>query len=747
MKLGYYMISLVAATALAASPLSIEKIVVNSTLQSDSDEFFKDGNLSQKQNTQSYTQKSISTLSTQANMNPYTVIQFSPSVNFTPVDETGSNEPSYHDPIRIRGKSQSGPGGVYMIEGIPLSSNPGGGKEMIDMENVSSIDLYKGYLSVDKNLGFSSLIGKIDMNIMAPSKKAGATVSQSFGSNNFKRTFLRTDTGKIGDFSIFGSFSSTSNEKSKGKGELKRLNGMLGLSYEPTDDFKADLTMVRNSDNHHNYASLSYAQASDLGSYFNQDYAMTQPTASNDVNYYDWNKQSFDTTALFGNFEYKPTNDDKIVFKPYYKKDVGDYWFSKVNSDSTKNRVMDWHMDHDLYGGIVSYEHAFDEALKAKIGYWYHKQLPPGPPTDQKKYKVVNGNLVFDGYGILAKSDHHTIESPFVELSGDMSSFHYSLGMQYQTFTIGAIDSYTGTSSATSQDYDTALATSTYDTWASVSSKTFHTFIPSVYLGYELTNESSLYLDYSRTYGFDVNLYPTYVSNRSTFVSKGVTLQSLWDKLNLETSDNIDLGVKTNVGAVTLNPSLFVSFVKNKQANVYDSQYGVSYPANVGDALGYGAEFAANGPINESLEFLLSLSYNKFAFTQDFQSSSTSTTDIKGNQLPDAPEIMAKGAVSYYFDNWTFTPSVRYTSSRYGDVENTQKMDAFALVDMDASYKGASLFGSNSTLYRITATNLTDEKYISTIITADNVLASTTTSSTYQTGARFGLYGSINLKY
>ena len=398
MKLHYYTISLVAATMIAASPLSVEKIVVNSTIQSDNDQFFTDNNKTAKTNTQSFVQKSLSTLSTQANMNPYTVIQFSPSVNFTPVDQTGSNEPSYHDPIRIRGKSQSGPGGVYMINGMPISSNPGGGKQMIDMEDVSSIDLHKGYLGVEKNLGFSSLIGKIDMNILAAKQKGGATLSQSFGSDSFKRTFLRFDTGKIGDVSVFGSISSLSNEKSKGDGDLHRVNGMVGISYKPNESFKADVYMLRNADKHHNYASLNYTEAKDLGTYFNKDFATAHPTASNDVNYYDWNRQNFDTTAFLGDFEYKPTSDNTIVLKPYYKKDVGDYWFSKVNaSDATKNRVMNWHMDHDLFGGLASYEHTFDEALKAKIGYWYHKQLPPGPPTDQKKYKVVNGALVFDG--------------------------------------------------------------------------------------------------------------------------------------------------------------------------------------------------------------------------------------------------------------------------------------------------------------------------------------------------------------
>lgn len=742
MKFSLPLLSLVTCSLLVAAPLSVEKIVVNSTAQEDSDLFVADSNATDDKT--SYTQKSISTLSTQANMNPYTVIQFSPSVNFTPVDQTGSNEPSYHDPIRIRGKSQSGPGGVYMINSMPVSSNPGGGKQMLDMENVSSIDLYKGYLSVDKNIGFSSLIGKVDMDVLAPKQKAGATLSQTFGSDNFKRTFVRFDTGNIKDFRAFGSISFLDSDKTKGEGELQRTNAMLGLAYQPNSSFKAEIYAIQNHDTHNNYDSLSYAEATDLDTYFSKDFASSQPTTSNDTDYYDWNKQKFTTTAVLGDIEYKPSSSDTLTLKPYYKKDKGEYWFSKAS----KSVVMNWQMDHDLYGAVAEYKHVFSQALKSKIGYWYHKQLPPGPPTDQKKYKVVNGDLVYKGYGVLSDADYHTLQTPYLELSGDLSKFHYSAGLQYQTFTIGSIKNYIGTSAATSTDHGTAISTSTYDSWGSVDAKTFETFLPSLYFAYDLQEDSSLYIDYSRTYGFDVNLYPSYASNRAEFVAKGVKLQTLWDDLKLETSDNIDLGFKTLIGAISINPTLFVSFVNNKQATVYDTNYGVSYPANVGDAFGYGAEFAANGPITENLEFLFSASYNKYAFTQNFQSSATTSSDIKGNQLPDAPEIMAKGAISYYLDRkWTFTPSLRYTSSRYGDVANTQKISAFTIADMDIAYKPDVFMGSNNAVFRLTATNLTNEKYIATIISADNALAADGTASTYQTGAPFGVYLSLNLKY
>jgi iron complex outermembrane receptor protein len=735
--------SLLLASMLTANPISIETITINDDVQDEEALFLADVNLSEASDVQTFSTKSLATLGTHANMNPYTVINFSPSVNFTPVDSSGSNEPSYHDPIRIRGKIQSGPGGVYMINSTPISSNPGGGKQMIDMENVSSLDLLKGYLPTDKNLGFSSLIGKVDMHVLKPSDKPKATISQSLGKDNFHRTFLRLDTGKIGDVSVFGSISYLGNDKTKGEGSLERLNGMVGLSYEPSDALEVNIYAIKNLDEHHNYYSLSYAESQDLGSFFNKDFATTKPTASNDVNYYDWNRQQFNTTDIFSDINIKLSQTDKIIIKPYYKQDKGEYWYSNME----KSLVMNWQMDHDLYGAVSSYEHIFSQALKSKIGYWYHKQLPPGPPNDQRKYKVESGELAFAGYSALAETGYHSIAAPFVELSGELNNFSYALGLQYQSFTLGSIDSYTGTNAATSTDYDTAIANATLDPWSSVEERTMYTYLPSLYLGYKPSDETSLYVDYSRTYGFDVNLFPTYLSNRAAFVAKDVTLQELWDKLKLETSDNINVGMKTNIGAVTMNPNFFVSFIKNKQANAYDPEFGVNYPANVGDAFGYGAEYSASGPLTENLEFLIGLSYNKYAYSQNFLNAASSSTDIKGNQLPDAPEIMAKGALSYYLSKWVFTPSLRYTSSRYGDVENTQKIDAFTVVDLDVAYKAGSFLGSSSSLFRMTATNLTNEQYIGVINSADNVLAASTTSSTYQTGAPLGVYFSANLKY
>ena len=65
-------------------------------------------------NSQGYNKDAIELYSGPIGMSALKVVGMSPSVDYQPAEVFGSNETSFHDPLRIRGKSQSGPGGVYM---------------------------------------------------------------------------------------------------------------------------------------------------------------------------------------------------------------------------------------------------------------------------------------------------------------------------------------------------------------------------------------------------------------------------------------------------------------------------------------------------------------------------------------------------------------------------------------------------------------------------------------------------------
>lgn len=712
--------------------VALESIVVQDNGISNANSFVSKQDIMEPNNAQSFTQKSIKTFSGQTNINPLKTIQMSPSINYTASDDIGMDSSS----MRIRGRASTGPVSVVNVEDLPIMGSPGGGKTMFDLENVSQIDLYKGYIPVDKGLGFSNLIGKANLSLARPTGEFGANLSQSFGSNDFRRSFIRVDTPKVGDVSVFGSFADTLSDKNKGYGDIKATSGMIGLVYTPRSDLKAELFVAHNNEDFHNYYGLTYAESKDLGTNYKKDYTNNAGSSS----YFNYNKANYSDTAVIANIEYKPSGDSVVSFKPYYKNDVG------TSYSASGTTLTKWNFDHDQFGAVLKYEKAFSPEFITTVGLWIHKQLPPGPPSNQNKYTIgSNGSLTYAGYSQLNDVGYHEFKSPFIEAKGTIDKFVYSAGLRYLDMKVGSFSSHTSNSSAsTSQDYDTALATTAVNTWATASAQSFREWLPSLYLGYNAAKNLTAYIDYTRTYGLDLNLPSSYAGKYTAFKAQNVTLQYLIDKRKLELSDNIDIGAKYSMGDININPNLYAAFVKNKQANIYDPAYNVTYPYNAANALAYGAELSADGALTDNLDFLLGLSYNKFNYTQDLQTSSTAVKSTKGNQVPDAPKFMAKAALSYKLLDVTLTPSVSYLSKRYGDVLNQEVVDSYTVVNFDASYEKKGLLGAKSALFTLSVSNLFNEKYISVISAGDDAA---NLSTKYYTGAPIGIYANANFKF
>ncbi len=83
--------------------------------------------------------------------------------------------------------------------------------------------------------------------------------------------------------------------------------------------------------------------------------------------------------------------------------------------------------------------------------------------------------------------------------------------------------------------------------------------------------------------------------------------------------------------------------------------------------------------------------------------------------MPDAPAWLVKLAAQYHIGAWRLTPLVRYVGSRYGDVLNTEKVDAYLTIDLDATYRVGKVAGIGSVEIGLAAQNLFDQGYIGSI--------------------------------
>ncbi len=649
-----------------------------------------------------------------AQFNPYSAISMLPGVDIRSGDGYGMVVSH-----RIRGKADRNIGET--MEGLPLKGiGPGVGlSTMMDMENLESITVEKGAVDVDSGLGYGSDNGMIDMHILQPKGNPGILAKQSFGTDDFMRSFLRLDTGTLNDVAkLFVSTSYTNAAKWKGAGDSPdgKKNAAFGLASPDDHDVKWSIDGVYNKQKSSNYRSLTYAQSQNLSQYHDYDYNETLTgIPSQDSAYYGYNYSDFTTSALIGKVQMPVSlsGDGMLTFKPYYLHDEGNSYSGKGTT------VTDWLVEHDTFGGVLEYEQKIGMA-DVKIGYWYGEDEPPGPPTSRKTRTInADGTLSFKSWErLVGVTDNTHFNSPFLGSEFQFGRFSINTGVRYLWWTTPSLTFYDATGIG-DVSYKQALAQATTE-YFHVEGNTYGVFLPKVGGNYRISDMVSLNASYGRNYNT-----PQYSIGSAllSYYKKGKTeaeLQDIWtDKIKPEESDNIDFGVKFDLGRFTWDTALFYSLTKNTAGTYYDTYLEEAYNQNAGKSKTYGIEMTFGYQLREGLQANLALTYNRNEFTEDFLAADgTTTINAKGNQIPERPEFMANMSLLWEIGDFAICPRVRYLGPRYADVENQYEMDDFYLVDMDIAWKLVKKKNHDITL-KLSATNLFDNEYIATSSAGD----------------------------
>jgi len=678
---------------------------------------------------------------------PFKAVAGAPSVNFQSADPHGLTEVGFHETLKIRGVGQTGPASARNIDSLPITVNPGGSKGILDMENVSAIDLYRGAAPVERSLGFSNLPGKIDLTTRAPESELATEARIEGGTDAFRRVFLRQDSGRHGIVSGFLSGSFSSSDKWKGEGDFERQNVFAGLALDGGDVWSLELYAGYNQDERDNYRFFNYSLASDFANY-DRDWS-SDPTK---IDYYGYNRQAFTDRFVYAKLRARLTDGVELSVQPYYLSESGDYWFSSINAaDPTKSRVIDWMIDHDNIGVLTRLDWQFAPDQQLRPGFWIQSQEPPGPPSTQKKYRVTESGLVFDGWQMLADNDAHRLVSPFLSYLGAFDRLSVEAGLRYVDLRLGALTAYNATGAAAMlTDADAARAAGGIDSMASAKSKTLTEWLPYLGLTWRLNPGTSVFARLGRSYGLDVNLFPYYSVQKAQFAAKGVSFQSLWDRLELETADNIDLGLVYARDDWSLGLTGFYARHSNKQSTIYDPSIDARYPWNVADAERYGLELEGRWRLTPAWTLTGNYSWNRFSYLEDLALSATGAIATKGKQVVDTPEHMLKLGLRYEQPAWGAGVEARYIGERYGDVLNEERVDAVVLVDASARYRLSKALSLS-----LEVLNLFDEEYIGPVNAADDAIANYTAAingvtgngSSYQYGAPRTLYLGLSANF
>jgi len=693
--------------------------------------------------TNTLTKKALDRLGGPAQSNYYKALDMLPGVNAQTADATGIGAQN----IRVRGKSSFHIGRT--IEDLPLTGVVGangiGGGELFDMENISELNLYKGAVASDKGFSLSTSGGVVNANLLSPSKDFGGHIKQSFGSNNFQRTFGRIDSGKLSsDSSFFLSFSNASADKYKGEG--KAPDGKQNVNFGYTQDF-GDLVTTKlyaaySKIKLHDYRSLTYAQASDLGTYRDFDFnsKLVNGATDNDK-YYDYNRQEYESYAIIADIKVKLSDEAIWTIKPHYWAEDGYRLFS-----SGTNKITRWDIDHQQYGVLTKID-AYVANTELTFGYDFLNMEAPPPPVYRKDSNLnAAGEPLPSYYSTLSKQSDNLLHTFFITGAKTFNSLTLSGGFKYLIWQTADLQYFQNINSISgSLSYNAAISSATPDPRERVESQTYYRLLPNISLDYRFNSNLSSAIQYSKTYGRpDWGPQAVAYQKANAAYKANYTMQDMFDKLKPEMADNFELSMTYNSDDFHFKPVLFYSKYTDKELNIYDNQAGQRYNISSGEAHAYGLEAEFSYQILPKVSLFCSPSYTISQYDSDTVISTTQTLSTKGNQLPDIPKLLVKLGATYETKDFFISPVIRYSGSRYGDAENTEKVEAYTVVDIHAGYDFRDVLSLKEVSLSASLLNVFDEEYIGIISNSDLSLNNNTS---YMSGAPFAAVISLAAKF
>ncbi|GAB5046486.1 TonB-dependent receptor [Thermodesulfovibrio sp. TK110] len=689
------------------------------------------------------TTKGIELSGERGKTNVYEAISILPGVVFESAD--ANNLATEQANIRIRGVR--GYLGAMTVEGIPnYGGNPMGPRAYIyDIENFQSIAVYKGAVPADLGSGVGNRGGAIELRPLWAQKEIGLKLSQSIGSFEYKRTYLRFDSGEIKptDTRFSLSYSFTGQDKWKGPGEIGPRNNLNFTFVQPIGkNIEFKIWGNFNEIKHDKYRFLTYTQTKDLDKYYRLDFnnSITGIPAQ-DYLYYQFNREYHKNRDLFASITAKVTDNLKIVLKPYISKEDAKIWDGSPNISGNPG-VQQRTRDIERKGIIAEIALDFN-TVKATAGYNYES-------ADMNIYSEnywinPDGSLIYRGYGVFATTGTTYVNSPYLKVAGTIDKFNWQAGIKYFKFEDSASDGYRttfvgGNPVLTRAPYLDRKA-ETYDIW-----------LPTAGVSYTFNENIEAYLSYGRNYIRPYAYMPILnLYNRlySQFVAAGIPLSELFKNRDIEQSDNIDIGLRFRKDFIEVNPTIFLSKHKNLLTTITDPRVidpqtnkPVNYQQNIGKAEGYGFEIGTTVYVSDWLTFYLNPTFNHLTYDGNITySGQTLSTD--GKQVVDVPKwTVVTGVIAKYKD-FEIIPQMRYLGKRYGDCEHKEEIPSYAVFDLRLNYVKEKVGMLRGMKISLEFDNIFNKKYVSVINAMDDAVSGTT----YGVGAPFTMRGSISFAF
>ena len=679
--------------------------------------------------------------------NPYQMIQLLPGANVSSVDATGLVGGN----ITLRGFNSDQIG--MTIEGAPVNDSGNYAlypQEYVDSENIGQMSIAQGSPDLDSpHIGATG--GVMNLYMREPEKKYGGMVGFSLGTNSTTREFVRIETGQVGDFRAFASYSHYQGRHWNDPGHNNRNHIDFKGVYEPGQGNRIALSVIYNEAVNNSYYQPTLAQYAANGgwltslpsTYFTPtNPAVPDRTANSAFNYYGYRVNPFKNAivSLPSNFSINSNLTFDVV--PYYW-----YGFGNGGGTATMTEAVSGATSGGMFFGNTRITgEDFDKSGTVVAGaktLYYNPSITETnrPGIINKLTYTLGDHKLIAGYWLEMARHHQT--APYAALNADGT-----IADPYLTSNQFVISSgpYAG---QIMQRRDQMTQTTTNmlfvgDTWSIDNRWTMELGMKQAFLKRHVTNAlpgGTPVVDYSdqatlpqlglryklddknqlfASLGTSFRSTPNYTLADSFSNSSGA--KTPWQAAPTEKSVTVEFGHRYQGETFATSASLFGTRYSNRQitTTVLDPTNPLgttttSLTMNVGSVniFGLDAEFGTRRMFGGwraytsgellSTRVLDDLPVNTSATVKDYLPTS-------GKSLPRAPSHMVAFGLDYDDDHLFGNLTYKWIGSQYATLMNDQRIGGYGRVDGAIGYRFSKIGFANQPEFKINLYNILNAK-------------------------------------
>ena len=628
-----------------------------------------------------------------------------------------------------------------------------------DTENMNDITVLQGYPDVDQAVA-GAAGGTIAWSTIDPSHQSSFDTGLSFGSHQYKREFMRVQTGDTGAFRSWISYSNNTTDLWRGKGDAKvdKIDGKSVLTIDAQNSISASLQWNREI-RRGGYLKLTKAQAA-ANYHQNYDTTLASPT---DTNYWRLHENPFRDYMLSLDGEFTLSKTLHLSVVPYfqYGSGGGGAGFTFTENTTAGNIGRFGFVNYDLDGDgkvtnnkkVLSYSYSgsdtwrpgviakltqdFGENDTLTYGVWFdsarQKQFQDYSRVDAtgKPSDIWGANNLVT-YTANGAPQYNFLDSTDTLLTRVFVSNDWTPNDQW-TLTVSGASTDVNRKGSGFQHFGATGGPAFTQQFGGDSSDSWHKFTPSAGLKFQLDPANQFYLGYGRSFRAPVNGVITqsnaviefYKQNPGELSFSGITPAQLAAIANNkpETADTVDMGWRYYGSALSASADVYGSNLKNKQVSGFDDASSQTVYVSVPKLQQRGFNAEASYKVYKDLSLYASYARTKSTIGTDTATIGDGTYATRGKSFVDVPKNTFHLGGSYEHGPFWANVNASYRSSFWADWVNTEKAAGYSTLDFNTGWNFDD-FASwlKSPKLKFNVTNLTDRKAL-TFASATNFQA------------------------